>query len=322
MTTIRGFYISAALVAVTLAAFSRPVFAQSALAGESSCPEVAAQTEAAAPASPAVLEKQASGGDVTAALNLAKDYESRKEFPAAEKWYRFALYKGNGRGALGLYGLHERGALGLDDADHIRQYGLNLIEEDAQKGNGGSAMTLATFYLYGENVKADYAQAKKWFEIAEEDGKPMASYFLGMLYSNGLSYDTQPRVAFHYFEKAAAAGVALATRQVAIAYHTGIGAPRDLDAAIVCYTRSAGQGDMLAMRDLGNIYRLERKDMAQSEVWFQKAAALGDLDSHYILGKMYENSRPAEAKKHFEAAAKFKHHLSRIEVDPTYVPHE
>ena len=161
---------------------------------------------------------------------MAQEYTLTKDVKAAEKWYRFALYKGDGRGSLGLYDLHKSGLLKLDDAENVRQYGLNLIEEDARKGNGGSAITLGRFALYGENRPRNADEARDWFTLAEKAGKPMASYFLGLMYSNGLDYDSLPRVAFHYFEKAAAAGIAPATRQVAIAYHTGIGAEKILRA--------------------------------------------------------------------------------------------
>lgn len=197
---------------------------------DESCPSVASTAKINAPVDIKTLEEDAADGDVDAALNLAQEYTLTKDVKAAEKWYRFALYKGDGRGSLGLYDLHKSGLLKLDDAENVRQYGLNLIEEDARKGNGGSAITLGRFALYGENRPRNADEARDWFTLAEKAGKPMASYFLGLMYSNGLDYDSLPRVAFHYFEKAAAAGIAPATRQVAIAYHTGIGAEKILRA--------------------------------------------------------------------------------------------
>ena len=183
-------------------------------------------------------------------------------------------------------------------------------------------MALGEFYLQGQYVKVDYEKAREWFAIAEAAGKPMAAYQLGVLYSNGLHYDSMPSVALHHFEKAAAGGVGAATRQVAIAYHTGIGVTKNLDDAMTCYTRSAEQGDILAMRDLGNIYRFDRPNVGLAQNWLSKAANLGDPDAHYILGDMLRYSSPQESRQNFQAAAKKKHHLSRVEVDPDYVPHE
>lgn len=294
-----------------------------ALAGaDDSCPDVPGVQKAIVPVDVVALEQQASAGTVDAALALAHEYVALKNYVAAEKWYRFVLYKGDGRGALGLYDMTVAGQAVIPDIETTRQYGFNLIEEDAKKSNGGSAMALGEFYLYGKYVKADYEKAREWFVVAETAGKPMAAYQLGMLYSNGLYYDSLPSVALHHFEKAAAAGLGAATRQVAIAYHTGIGVTKNLDDAITCYMRSAAQGDMLAMRDLGNVYRFERPNAGLAESWLAKAAYLGDPDAHYILGDMFRSSRPQEARQHFMAAAKIKHHLSRVEVDPDYVPHE
>jgi TPR repeat protein len=268
------------------------------------------------------LTKEAKSGSAGAGYELANLYAEQKNYKDAEKWYRFALYKGEGRAAISLYDLNNSGALKVEDAEAIKKYGITLIEQSAAKGGGSAAMNLAFIYLYGEGGTKDYDKAHDWFIAAENAGKPMASYQLGILYSNGLHFEISPRLAFHYFEKAAAAGIAPATRQVAIAYHTGIGAAKDIDKAITCYERAAKQGDMLAMRDLGNIYRFERPDMGQSAAWLEKAAEKGDADAHYILGMTKKNSNPGAARAHFLAAAKQKHHLARIEVDPDYVPHE
>lgn len=285
-----------------------------------SCPAVPSAQPAAAPVDIAALEKDAQAGVVGSALTLADEYARLKKFKDAEKWYRFVLYKGDGQGALRLYELHQAGSIALVDAENVRQYGLSLIEDDAVKGNGGSAITMAFLYLQGRFFPKDYDKARQWFSMAAAAGKPMASYQLGLLHTSGLYHDIAPRRAFRYFEAAAAAGIAPATRQVAIAYHTGIGAARDLDKAIVCYTRSAEQGDMLAMRDLGNIYRKDRPNAALSESWFKKAAALGDPDSSYVLGMLYQNSSPAESERYLAAAVKLKHHLARVKADPSYVP--
>ncbi len=273
-----------------------------------SCPAVAGVAPPPL-ADMAALEKDAQAGSAPAAFDLANEFARLKKFPEAEKWYRFALYKGDGRSALGLYDLHTTGSIKLENPEKIKSYGLNLMQESAKKGSGGAAMNLAMLYLYGQGMAKDYNKAIEWLMIAEADKKPMASYELGLLYSNGLAMDTSPRRAFHYFEKAAAAGIAPATRQVAIAYHTGIGAEKNLDKAITCYTRAADQGDVLAMRDLGNIYKLERVRGGSSEAWYRKAADLGDADSQYMLGR-------------YQEAAKQKHHMSRMIVEPEYVPKE
>jgi uncharacterized protein len=274
-----------------------------------SCPNVPSATPVATPVDIAALEHEAQAGSPSAAYSVANEYARIGKYPEAEKWYRFALYKGEGRAALGLYELFAAKAIKLDDAENIRNYGLNLMEEGAKSGGGGAAMNLATLYLYGQGSTKDYEKAREWFLLAEAADKPMASYELGIMYSNALYFEVAPRKAFHYFEKAAAAGIAPATRQVAIAYHTGIGAAKDLDKAITCYTRAADQGDMLAMRDLGNIYRIDRPDSGQSSAWYQKAANLGDPDSLYMLGR-------------YQEAAKKKHHLSRVIVEPDYAPKE
>lgn len=275
------------------------------------CPDVpaAADTPQVAPTME-TLEQEAQGGSVGSAITLANRYADSGKYPQAEKWFRYALYKGDGRGALGLYTLSKDGHLELEDPEAIKKYGLNLIEVDANNGNGGSAMTMAMMYLYGQGVEKDYQLAHDWLVIAEEAGKLRASYELGVLYSNGLFLPVSPRKALHYFKKAAAGGIAPATRQVAIAYHTGIGTVKDLNQAVKCYERSANQGEVLAMRDLGNIYRIEKPNSGLSNSWFRKAADLGNPDAQYELG----------GSQWLEKAMQQKHHLARVKADPSYVP--
>ncbi len=277
------------------------------------CPDVPAPAgSTGAPPSLETLEEEAQAGSVGSAITLGYRYAGEEDYAKAEKWFRYALYKGDGRGALGLYSLSEEGQVKLEDPEAIKKYGLNLIEQDARSGNGGSAITMAMMYLYGQGLEKDYDQAHDWLVIAEESGKPRASYELGVLYSNGLFQAVSPRKALHYFKKAAAAGIGPATRQVAIAYHTGIGTVKDLNQAIACYERSANQGEVLAMRDLGNIYRMEKPNSGLSNSWYRKAADLGDPDAQYELG----------GSQWLEKAMQQKHHLARIKADPSYVPPE
>ena len=311
MSLFARFVFFALLTGVPLA----PVFAPK---GDDPCPDVPGVVSPLIAPDLLLLEQQAQNGSASAAIILSDTYTAQAQYAKAEKWARYSLYKGDGRGAIKLYDLSKAGHITLGDAEKIRQYGFGLIEQDARKGNGGSAVTLGTMYLFGQGVDTDYDKAHDWFVIAEEAGKPMASYQLGVLYSNGLYQPISNRKAFRYFKKAAVGGIAAATRQVAIAYHTGLGAEQNLDQALVCYERSARQGDPLAMRDLGNFYMYERPDRGQSESWHKKAAALGNPDSAYELGIMYKGS--SESKKYFDAATKYKHHMARVQVDPDYVP--
>ncbi|MCC6597505.1 MAG: SEL1-like repeat protein [Alphaproteobacteria bacterium] len=284
------------------------------------CPAVPSAHPPAAAPDLAALKEEAQDGSIGSAISLANEYARLKNFPEAEKWYRLVLYKGDGKGALGLYELSKKGAIKLDDAEGVKRYGLGLIEADASKGNGGSAMTMAELYLTGQSYATDYDKAREWFIIAAQAGKPAAFYELGLLHSNGLYHEIAPVQALRYFKAAAAAGIAPATRQVAIAYHMGSGVAKDLDQAIICYTRSAEQGDVMAMRDLGNIYRIDRPNAGLSESWYKRAAALGDVDAHYALGMLYENTNPPASQNHLAEAVKLKHHLARVKSDPSYVP--
>ncbi|MCK5285081.1 MAG: sel1 repeat family protein [Alphaproteobacteria bacterium] len=265
-----------------------------------------------------LLLSEAENGSGSSAISLADEYIILKDYKQAEHWYRFALYKLEGKAALSLYKLHKEGHIMLKDPEEIKKYGFDLMIQNAENGHGSDALSLGHFYMYGKYTKKDYDLAHRWFLAAEKAGKPMASYQLGISYINGLYQNISYRTAIRYFEKASNAGIFRATRQIAIAYHTGIGKSKNIDKAIEYYTKAAEQGDIFAMRDLGNIYGRERPDRALQKSWLEKSAAHNNADANYYLGVFYKKINPVKSKKHFKSASDMKHHLARIEIDETY----
>ena len=68
------------------------------------------------------------------------------------------------------------------------------------------AKEVGLLYYNGWGVPQDYAQAREWFEKAAAAGHAMAMRYLGLLYYNGQGVAQDYARAREWFEKAFAAG--------------------------------------------------------------------------------------------------------------------
>jgi localization factor PodJL len=99
-----------------------------------------------------------------------------------------------------------------------------------------------------------------------------------------------PREAAHWYERAAAKGLAVAQFRYASALEKGLGVKKDLARARRLYHAAAGQGNAKAMHNLAVLYAegIDGKpDYATAVAWFRKAAQHGVADSQYNLGVLY-----------------------------------
>lgn len=125
-----------------------------------------------------------------------------------------------------------------------------------------------------------------------ESGSVAAQYNLGMLYNNGIGTRQDAKSAFKWFEKAAAAGDALASYKVGC-YYAGQFAGvviKDSEKALSAKLVAASAGYVLAQIDVGNMYAL-RRNFPEARIWWAAAAeqsapqALLNLSEAYRLGE-------------------------------------
>lgn len=99
----------------------------------------------------------------------------------------------------------------------------------------------------------DYAETRKWWRKAADQGHEKAQEFLGAMY---------------YF---------------------GQGVPKDYAEALKWYIRSADQGNTQAQKGLGYMYfngQGVSKNLAEAKSWYGKAAAQGDEDALKMIKKL------------------------------------
>ena len=106
----------------------------------------------------------------------------------------------------------------------------------------------------GIGAPADEGKARAWYERAAAAGDAVAMHLIGALYENGRSVPKDAARARDWYERAAAAADAAAMREIGVLYETAGGLPQDLSKAGEWYEKAGTAGDAVAMRNLARLY--------------------------------------------------------------------
>jgi TPR repeat protein len=82
-------------------------------------------------------------------------------------------------------------------------------------------------YAKGRGVPQDYAEARKWWRKAAEQGEAQAQYSLGIMYNQGKGVPQDYVEAVKWYRKAAEQGLANAQYSLGVMYALGQGVPQD-----------------------------------------------------------------------------------------------
>ncbi|MFB2549745.1 peptidoglycan-binding protein [Ensifer soli] len=161
-------------------------------------------------------------------------------------------------------------------------------------------------YTEGRGVKADPAEAAKWYQHAADSGFAPALYRLGNLYEKGTGVARDLPKAKAFYEEAAAKGNASAMHNLAVMYASGsVGAP-DFAAAGTWFEKAAELGVRDSQFNLAILFARGNgvpQDLEQSYKWFAIAARDGDQDAAQKRDEVGQAMRPEQltaAKKMFE----------------------
>jgi localization factor PodJL len=118
-------------------------------------------------------------------------------------------------------------------------------------------------------------------------GDGAAAYEVAVRFAEGRGVPANPEEAAHWYERAAAKGLAPAQFRYASMLEKGQGVKKDLVQARRLYLAAAAKGNGKAMHNLAVLYAegIEgRPDYGTAAQWFRKAAMAGIADSQYNLG--------------------------------------
>lgn len=143
------------------------------------------------------------------------------------RWIQKAAEGGN---AGAWYDLGMMYANGIGVATDMTK-AMEYLRKGAEKGNAECQAGLGLFYQAGERipggVKADPAEAVKWYILAAEQNQQEAIFHLARLYLNGEGVKADSAEAVKWFTKGAEAGNPDAQWMLGMCYRKGAGVEKD-----------------------------------------------------------------------------------------------
>jgi len=214
-----------------------------------------------------------------------------------------------------------------DLGQHVQPDGkqsMHWLTEAANQGYAPAEYELGRIYLYGRGVPADYAKALIWERKAAEQSDARAQRDLAFMYERGFGVAADPAQAAEWNRKAAAQGNAEAQLHLAKALDEGAGVSKDAGEAHRWYAQAARQEQPAAQLELAR----EAAGQGNCPVavhWYEEAAAHGQAQAMYELGKLYSSKCGPDRERAFTwftIGAKFGSQESKAEAEKlsTLVP--
>jgi hypothetical protein len=139
-------------------------------------------------------------------------------------------------------------------------------------------------------ARKDYAEARRLYDKAAAAGYAMALNNIGAVYEGGNGVARNYAEAFRWYSKAAAANEPIAMVDLGWLYEHGQGVAQDLAEARRLYETAANAGVPAGMNNLGLLYLRGKgvpRDYAKARRLFEQGIALGDAANMNDLGIMY-----------------------------------
>ena len=165
--------------------------------------------------------------------NYYKGQVTEKNYAMAHKYYLMAAKEGD---ALGMASVASMYRMGLGTKQDLSE-GKRWATKSNDKSNPYGAFQLALFET------ADYQTYFSLLKQASSGNIPIAQYFLGYAYENGIGTETDKAQARLYYEKSAERTYPDAVLAMARAYeYDTLGSGRDLKKSIQMYSLAADLG--------------------------------------------------------------------------------
>ena len=171
---------------------------------------------------------------------------------------------------------------------------LGIVETPAEHpGQWLYEEGMASFYG-SDFKKQDSERGQMMIEVSASSGFPMAKAYCQFYGWNGLEEDKKK--AFEMFLKIEkeTSGDHWAQNMLGWCYNYGYGTARDYDKCLEFYTKSAEQGNSLAMWLLAecrshDALTIDMEILTTCVEWYEKSAKLGYSAAMYMLGRYYES---------------------------------
>ena len=168
-------------------------------------------------------------------------------------------------------------------------FGKELASYENKKDKTLQDIMEIGFAYYSER---NYQKAFHWFEKVATQGDAIAQHNLGVMYSTGEGVLKDYKKAFYWHQKSATQGNAIAQYNLGVMYSTGKGVVKDHKKALYWYQKAADQECTDAQYNLGVMYGKDEgavQDYKKALYWLEKAADQGHLVAQNSLGLIYYN---------------------------------
>ncbi len=163
---------------------------------------VLAQPQPEPPSFEEVLAR-AQRGEIIMQLTVGRMYEERGSYTNAVRWYQEAAKAGDAGGQFKLGLLHAQGAGVPRDAAAA----VKWFEQSAKQGFSAAQYNLGVCWEKGIGTPArNYTEALKWYRLAAEQSDPFAQKALGVFYEKGLGVKADLAEAYKWYALASAGG--------------------------------------------------------------------------------------------------------------------
>ncbi|KAF0177989.1 MAG: Sel1 repeat-containing protein [Limisphaerales bacterium] len=167
--------------------------------------------------------------------------------------------------------------------------GLILLRQSATQGNAEAMAELGRRQLFGEGLPENFDEALRLARAAASRSNGAGLHLLGQLQASGIGMAADAAAAFKLYEQAAAAGSPVAMRTIGRIHLEGrFGFKPDAAEANRCYHRAAEAGLPAAMNAYGYSLFTGRgvpKDTKAGLNWILRAAANGEVGALRMLGE-------------------------------------
>jgi len=179
------------------------------------------------------------------------------------------------------------------------------LAEAARKGDPLAMFEIGAVYTEGRGIKADLAQAAKWYQRAADAGVTPAEYRLASLYEKGTGVSRDLAKARTLYLQAAEKGNASAMHNLAVMLASGGDTTPDFAGAGKWFSMAADRGIRDSQFNLAILYARGNgvtQDLEESYKWFSVAARDGDTDAAQKRDEVGKALKPDQLKS---AKAKF-----------------
>lgn len=149
--------------------------------------------------------------------------------------------------------------------------------------------------IYAEDIKRDYAEANKYYQMAAEAGLGEAIRCIGLLYRKGRGVEHNNATAFKFFLDAVDNSCTVAYNDLAYAHLMGLGVEVDNKKAVEYYEKGVARFDSLAMSSLA-LYYYKEKNYYKAIEYNMLAALHGSQKSLSRLCSFYNHRSSFDAK--------------------------